>query len=213
MKAKRLLTGLFLMCTTLTATHANNDVKENNKKADAKQVLVVGLYDNVRSNYFPDDMITEETGIPADSIDIAYNRAIAENIAAATKGARDLIFVPACRQWGNVLNEIKLDGTEEDSYADLTAVDKAALENMLEEAGAEYLLILNQHYLKWQEQPMRTMFHFVTYSLYDKQKKEMTRGSNYFTCMKPEDVAEIRKSSRKSTSKIASAVIKTINNK
>lgn len=211
---KRLFTGILLAGMTLTATHAADDVKENRKKDNAKHVLVVGLNDNVRSNYFPGQMITEETGIPTDSIGVTYNRAIAENIATATKD-ENYVFVPACGQqkWGDVLNEIKLDGDNEESYADLSEVDNASMEKMLEEAGADYVLILNQHYLKWQEQPMRTMFHFVTYSLYDKDKKEITRGSNYFTCMKPEDADQIRKASRKSTSKIASTVIKNISNK
>lgn len=211
---KRLFVGMLLAGMAFTVIHAADDTKENRKKDNAKHVLVVGLNDNVRSNYFPGQMITEETGIPTDSIDVTYNRAIAENIATATKD-ENYVFVPACskQQWGNVLNEIKLSGSDEETYADLSEVDKASMEKMLDEAGADYVLILNQHYLKWQEQPMRTMFHFVTYSLYDKDKKEITRGSNYFTCMKPEDADQIRKTSRKSTSKIASTVIKNISNK
>ena len=83
----------------------------------------------------------------------------------------------------------------------------------MEEADGDYLLILNRHYLKWQDQPLRTLFHFVSYSLYDREKNEITHGTNYFTCMKPEGVKQFRKSSKKSSSKIASAIIRNINNK
>ena len=121
-------------------------------------------------------------------------------------------FIPATENLvnGQVLNEIKVNGESEDSYSDLSSVPTEELQKVLNNAGADYLLVLNQHYLKWQEQPLRTLFHIVSYTLFDKDKKEIYRGNNYFTCMNLENPDKVRKISRKSTSKIASSIIKTL---
>lgn len=206
------ITGLSLFLWVFVfAIGATESKKEENGNYPAKQILIVGLHDNVKSNYFYKGLIAEETGMQADSIDTAYNRIIAENIAAsASRGA--VRFIPATGRQidGQVLNEIRVNGESEDCYADLSAVPAAEWQKTLEKAGADYLLILNQHYLKWQDQPFRTLFHIVSYTLFDKEKKEIYRGNNYFTCMNLENPDKLRKISRKSSSKIASAIVKTL---
>lgn len=187
------------------------EIKKESENYHAKQILIVGLCDNVKSNYFYKGMIAEETGMKADSIDQTYNKIIAENIAASAK-KRDFRFIPASMASvsGKVLNEIKVNGESEDCYSDLSAVPTAELQQVLNSADADYLLVLNQHYLKWQDQPLRTLFHIVSYTLFDKDKNEIYRGNNFFTCMNLENPDKLRKSSRKSSSKIASTIIKTL---
>lgn len=187
------------------------EIKKESENYHAKQILIVGLCDNVKSNYFYKGMIAEETGMKADSIDQTYNKIIAENIAASAKKG-DCRFIPASMASvsGKVLNEIKVNGESEDCYSDLSAVPTAELQQVLDSADADYLLVLNQHYLKWQDQPLRTLFHIVSYTLFDKDKNEIYRGNNFFTCMNLENPDKLRKSSRKSSSKIASTIIKTL---
>ena len=65
---KSIILGLFAMASvaTVQAEEAGKEAVGKESSATVK-VLVVGL-DNVSSNYFPESMITEETGIPEDSI-------------------------------------------------------------------------------------------------------------------------------------------------
>ena len=187
----RIFTVMFFLAVASMAANA----KESKKEGDnyhAKQILIVGLHDNVKSNYL-------------------YNTIIAENIAASVKNG-DCKFIPAnaTQVTGQVLNEIKVNGESEDCYSDLSAVPTEELQKVLDNADADYLLVLNQHYLKWQDQPLRTLFHIVSYTLFDKDKNEVYRGNNFFTCMNLENPDKLRKSSRKSSSKIASSIIKTL---
>ncbi len=203
-------TVLFTLAVMTIAGNAKAGERENNNY-HAKQILIVGLHDNVKSNYFYNGMIAEETGMKADSIDQTYNNIIAENIASAIKNS-DCKFIPAQANQvsGQVLNEIKVNGESEDCYSDLSGVSTDELQKVLDKADADYLLVLNQHYLKWQDQPLRTLFHIVSYTLFDKDKKEICRGNNFFTCMNLEKPDKLKKSSKKSSSKIASIIIKTL---
>ena len=106
----RIFTVMFFLAVASIAANA----KESKKEGDnyhAKQILIVGLHDNVKSNYFYNGMIAEETGMKADSIDQTYNTIIAENIAASVKNG-DCKFIPAnaTQVTGQVLNEIKVNG-------------------------------------------------------------------------------------------------------
>lgn len=200
---------------TFTANAFAEDSNKGNKapnEDNTVKVLVVGLENNVSSNYFPTPMITEETGIPEDSIGDTYNRIITDNIISGNKN-KNYTFVSSENfpEADTLADEVKVNGEDEETYADLSQVNKDEYNKMLEEADADYVLFLNKHYLKWQDTPLRTLFHFVSYSLYDRNQNEVTKGNNYFTCMNLEKEDKLSKASRKSSSKIASAIIKSIN--
>lgn len=205
---KGIIFGLSVLGLSLSA-NAEDYVNENSN-VSTKKVLVIGL-DNVNSNYFPQSMITEETGIPTDSISYTYNKIITNNIIQSNKD-KDYTFVSpvVSSEINEIIDDIQLKGEEEERYIDLSSIDNNEYHRLIDASNADYVLFLNQHYLKWQEKPLRTLFHFVSYSLYDKNQKEITKGNNYFTCMNLEKADKLSKASRKSSSKIASIVIKSI---
>ena len=64
--------------------------------------------------------------------------------------------------------------------------------------------------LKYQEEPFKTIFHYVNYSLYDGNKKKLAQGSNYFTSINPQSEQQMLKASRKSTAKMLNDVESTL---
>lgn len=205
---KGIILGLSVLGLSLSANA--EDYVNKNSNVSTKKVLVIGL-DNVNSNYFPQSMITEETCIPTDSISYTYNKIITNNIIQSNKD-KDYTFVSpvVSSEINEIIDDIQLKGEEEERYIDLSSIDNNEYHRLIDASNADYVLFLNQHYLKWQEKPLRTLFHFVSYSLYDKNQKEITKGNNYFTCMNLEKADKLSKASRKSSSKIASTVIKSI---
>lgn len=149
---KNIILGLAAM-TFITTANAEDSNKENKTKDMQVKVLVVGL-DNVGSNYFPAPMITEETGIPQDSIGDTYNRIITNNIIQANKDKK-YTFVSSenLPDVNTLVTEVKVNGENEDTYADLSNVNKEEFSKILNEADADYVLFLNKHYLKWQDTP------------------------------------------------------------
>jgi len=206
---RKLILMTTLSCLFVTILQAGG--KENSSIPE-KQVLMFGLADNVKSNYFPKVMITEETGIRADMIDKEYNAIIMENIMASANGACN--FIPTSADTHAHLHKwcglIKVNGDGDESYSDVSSVPIDEYRNALDMEGAEYLLVLNQHYLKWQDKPMRTLFHIVSYTLFDKDKNEVYRGNGYFTCMNLEHPDKLRKISGKTSSRIASTIMSQI---
>lgn len=110
----------------------------------------------------------------------------------------------------DILEDIKTTGEGENQSSDLTFVNATQLRGMLEQAGADYLLLLDNHYLKYQEEPFKTIFHYVNYSLYDGNKKKLAQGSNYFTSINPQSEQQMLKASRKSTAKMLDDVESTL---
>lgn len=207
---KSIVLGLFVMASVMVVKAEEAGKGASGKNNAVVKVLVVGL-DNVNSNYFPESMITEETGIPEDSIGETYNRIITDNIIQANKD-KGVAFISSenISDADQLLGNVVVNGENEESYADVEQIDHKNYQQLMDEAQADYVLFLNQHYLKWQEKPLRTLFHFVSYSLYDKNQQEVTKGNNYFTCMNLEKADRLTKASRKSSSKIASAIVKSI---
>lgn len=201
--------GLCTLNFTLSAAAKNPENESCN--TSVKKVLIIGL-NNFSSNYYPKSMIAEETGIPADSICYTYNNIIANNIIKLNKDKNYLFEKPSnTQELCEEINSLTLKGEDEESFIDLKEMDDKKFNSIISAEKADYVLILNQHYLRWQEKPLRTLFHFISYSLYDKNKDEITKGNNYFTSMEPEEADKLYKSSRKSSSKIATSIIKTLN--
>ena len=209
---KSIVLGLWALACVATA-QASEMVNENHAERAASstvKVLVVGL-DHVHSNYYPGSMITEETGIPEDSLSETYNRIITDNIILSNKDKK-FAFISA-EQFSDakqLVGDPEICGEDEESYVDINQINRQNYSRLVDEVDADYVLFLNQHYLKWQEKPLRTLFHFVSFSLFDKDQQEVTKGNHYFTCMNLETADKLSKASRKSSSKIASKVIKSI---
>ena len=202
----RLILLTTLSCVFVIASQAK---EKGNNNLSAKNVLMLGLTDNVKSNYFPKRMITNETGIKEDMICREYNAIIMENIMASTSSNGACMFIPASSAY-NWVNLIRVEGEGDESYSDVSSVPIDEYREALDMAGAEYLLVVNQHYLKWQEKPMRTLFHIVSYTLFDKDQNEVYRGNSYFTCMNLETPDKLRKTSSKTSSRIASTITNQI---
>ena len=116
------LTALSI-CTSIHAENVSSNETTENEHSTVK-VLVIGLHDNVSSNYFPESLITEETGIPEESIDSTYNQIITKNIIETNKD-KHIVFIDSkgLDGIGNMINDITLTGNNEEQYADLSHIE------------------------------------------------------------------------------------------
>lgn len=203
------LLSLFV-CATGWAVEEN---EENAATAPAnRRILVVGLDRNIKSNYYDPEMLSEGTGIVKDSLSSVYNEVIEANLAKAAKDKSKYFLIPVKgNDWKDLTSDVVLKGDGEHVSSDWSHINANELRALMQKTSADYLLVLDTHYLKYQEKPFKTVFHFINYSLYNNNKEKLTQGSSYFTSFAPQSEKEMANSSRKSSQKILSDIIKTIN--
>jgi hypothetical protein len=204
------LWAIYLLLIPISFTGMAKDREGNPDNRHTTHILILGLKDNVKSNYFYKEAIAEATGVKADSIDREYNNIISENIAAAFPASGFKFKQANSALYELMAEKVAVQGEGENCSSDLSGISAEELQQALDKTGTEYLLVLNRHYLKWQEEPMRTIFHIISYTLFDKNRKAILKGSQFFTCINLESSDRIQQISRKSTSKIAAAVFKSL---
>ena len=190
---KRMLTMVCMSALLLTTVRAGRpaETAKSENEVKVKKILVVGL--------------------PEDSIDYVYNRAVADNIVRANKDRRYQFLRVEGASVSGWMERVSVKGEDEEAqYADLSQVDEAAYRQWMDTADADYMLLLNRHYLKWQEKPLRTLFHITSYSLYDNRHREVARGNHYFTSMALDNREQLEKDSRKTSSRIAQNVVRQL---
>lgn len=199
------LSGIAMAGNPLTEGTPEMEGNATNNSVKAHRILVMAIQDNVTSNYFVTDMLAENTQMQSDSVCYIYNKVIEDNLAQmAQKSKFPYTFVNenSIQGCNELLEDIKTTGEAEKQSSDLAFVNGKELKGMLDKAGADYLLLLDSHYLKYQEEPFKTIFHYVNYSLYDANKNKLGQGSNYFTSINPQSEQQMLKSSKKSTAKM-----------
>ena len=177
------------------------------------RILVVGLNDNVSSNHFLLSDLAEASATNVDSLSQLYNRIIIDNLSRNAREKGIGISAPTTEggaHWEKILKNAVLDGEFEDRTSDLSRVDADKFRNAMAGENAGYLLTLDCHYLKYQERPLLTLFHFVNYSLYDINEKKVASGQYYFTSFAPQNQKEMEKSSEKITRKILASIAKEL---
>jgi len=204
---RRILLLLFFINGLFTEMHARKGIASAAKERPVR-VLVVGAGDNVRSNYYYDDLIAEQTGIPVDSLELKLNHMVLSGLdeATASAGCDFIPLAPGNEGWTDVTSHLEVKGEGQNCSSSLAQLSNEAYQEVLDRAEAEYLLVLNQHYLKWQDEPMRTLFHILSYSVYDKDKRPIHSGSEFFASMKLENWERLNKLIKKPSGKIAKEV-------
>lgn len=190
-------------------------VKGNNENNNltVSRILVVGLNDNVSSNHFLLSDLAEATATNVDSLSHLYNKVIIDNLSRNAQKKGIGMYAPAAEThtlWGSILRNAVLDGEFEEKTSDLSRVDMDKYRTAMAGEKAEYLLTLDCHYLKYQERPLLTLFHFVNYSLYDANEKKVASGQCYFTSFAPQNLREMEKSSEKVSRKILDSIVKEL---
>lgn len=205
---------LALLCL-LSMPSVSFAVKGNNGNdaLSRSRILVVGLNDNVSSNHFLLSDLAEASATDVDSISHLYNKVIIDNLSRNAQKKGIGMFAPTSEShtlWGNILRNAVLDGEFEEKTSDLSRVDIEKYRTAMAGEKAEYLLTLDCHYLKYQERPLLTLFHFVNYSLYDVNEKKVASGQCYFTSFAPQNIREMEKSSEKLSRKILDSIVKEL---
>lgn len=177
--------------------------------ATSRKVIVVGLNDNVRSNYFNHALLAEDTGIAEDSICYVYNKVIEQNLRRLGGGISFECWTANQlngQLWRPLISSMAVQGEGPNVTSDLSHIDKSMLKAAMQQEGARYLLVIDAHYLDYREKPMPMLYHYVNYSCYDSDERKVATGQSYFPAYEPQGEKEMTRSSMKLTRKIVDRI-------
>ncbi|WP_129020599.1 hypothetical protein [Edaphocola flava] len=179
-------------------------------EAGKGHVLIITAADNIKSNHYYDDYIAKEMGVSVDSLDYYFNGSVTRHLQSLHEGALEYTLLSENDQPA-VKEDIEISGEAEGSVA---SVDKMSLEeyhSLLEKNHTEFLLVINQHYLKKMESgTMNTVFHIVSYTLFDKDKKQLNTSSLYYSTIKLDKPNKMESQLKKTAAKMASKLEKVV---
>ncbi len=123
---------VILMITCVNMVLASGKGTSTAEAVAAPKILVVAPSNNVNSDYYVADMLTEGTGICEDSVSYTYNNVIAKTLEQLAS-KENLVMLNGCSSVSsNLLQGAELKGSGEDAMVDMSKVDKKKLQLVMQ---------------------------------------------------------------------------------
>lgn len=180
---KKIILFVFVLCFL-------NVKAENQDKLNISKFLLISSPDNIKTKHYPLVMIAEALNVSKDSASYKLNSVIIENMIEIAP-----VFKTHYHQFG-------------DKKIEMAKVSKDEFKNMLTQAGADFIVLLEEYELIWKDEPFPALFHNIKYSVYNGEKELVKEGSNFYSTYDLVDEKELKKASRKCSKKIADNILK-----
>lgn len=168
-------------------------------------VLVVPTQLNVSSDYYPLDMIAESMNIQVDSVVPKLNAMVTNGLAE--NSTRFLIRQKT--ENTSTLQKITLRKiSTERSSADLSSLTDDEFNKLLGSDKAKYVVIISGYFIQRMEKPFPTIFHTISYTIYDSNRQKTMDGFEYFNTYDLKSYVEMEASNRKISKKMTQAILK-----
>ncbi len=179
MKNKTVMLALSFFLFAYLQAFANEYRKNGSQKPDIT-ILVIGFGDNVASNYFPKVEIAEKLKVSLEEIDSLLNQKLNNQVQALEIRRISFITKPTNKEIKYLRGHIHFHGEPGQISATINDKYKDFFINLLAEHKADYLLVYNEYFLRWQEVPFNTLFHIFSYTLFDQSLQEVSKGQDHF---------------------------------
>jgi hypothetical protein len=187
------LVSILVLFLTDTATALKKKKQDNNGGESGVVVLVVGFGNNVNSNFFPRVDMAQKMGVRQDEIDSLLNQKLLEGFSDVSVKNIDFINPSDFSLISQTRNCFEFTGDPGYIQPELIVAFEAQIQDLLELYNADYLLLYNQYYLRWQEEPVRTLFHIFSYTVFNKKMQAVSKGQEHFNTFSLVDSDEMKK--------------------
>jgi len=172
-------------------------------------VLIVPSQMNISSDYYPLDMIAESMNIQVDSVAPKLNAMVTNGLSK--NSTRFLIRqqTEASHSLENICQKIVLRkiSTERNS-ADLSRLTDDEFHKLLGSDRTNYIVIISGYFIQRMEKPFQTIFHTISYTVYDSNRKKTMDGDESFNTFDLKNYVEMEAGNRKLSKKITQAILK-----
>ncbi|MBN1117225.1 MAG: hypothetical protein JXA77_08480 [Bacteroidales bacterium] len=209
LKKTRTLTLFLIGCYLITSGFSPKGDKLDLASVSGNFV-VIGFHDNLNSNYYPKNMIAEKMGLGTEILDTLVNNLFLKEISSVKSSRFRFVCPSKDKEYMNLLGQIQYTGADDEKYTDISGVNNASLNLLLNKYNSEYIICFSQYYFKKQEKPFPTMFHIINYTIYNQQKKELIKGKVYTNTFDLVNLDEFESLLKKNAKKYISSIEKEL---
>jgi hypothetical protein len=175
---------------------------------DSQRIAFLGVgIDNLRSNYFSDEIIAGKMNVPEDSINETFNRHFYELLHDACLKSRKPNIVYCCFDEGRtILESVTYSNKGDEMESDLSGVPQELLNGFFEKTSTGRLMLIDQYYIKKEGYPYHNVSHIITYSVYDRNRAVIFRGRHQFSSLDMEDFDNYTKQFSKIAQKLLAKI-------
>jgi len=172
---------IYLLTAMLLIQPATLQANKNRKPAtQTRTILVVGFAGKVNSNFFPLATVAERMKIDQLRVDSVMHDKLVSSFTNLDKGNHIFIVLHDLDRVNRVRGYFSFTGEKEEIYPEINGAQSPKLKKIMEQYGADYVMVFGQYYLKWQEEPFNTLFHIFNYSVFGRNMEEVIRGKEHF---------------------------------
>ncbi|MDR1380760.1 MAG: hypothetical protein LBJ47_04690 [Tannerella sp.] len=179
-----------------------------NGERENERIAFLGIGSgNLRSNYYPDEIIAGKMNVPEDSINETFGRRFYEilNETCVRNGTPNIVY--CCFEEGRaILASVKYNSRGDEMESDLSAVSQERLDDFFEQTSTGYLMIIDQYYIKREGYPYHNVSHIVAYSVYDSKREIVFRGRHQFSSLDMEEFSRYTRQFSKIAQKLLAKI-------
>ncbi len=209
MKKTTIFLTILLFAGTLVC-EARSGSKSSPDKNGTVRIAFLGIdRENLRSNYYTSDVIAGKMDTTEEAIDQAFNTSFFIALeSACTRNNKIAAIFSCCEDAYTVLEAVEYVEEGDEIRSNLSVVPQASVEVLLEKTTADYLVLIDQYYIKKEGYPYNNISHIIGYSVYDENREVVSRGRHHFTSL---DIDNLNRYN-KQFSKVANKMLARLGN-
>jgi len=175
---------LFFSCLNLLAGNENKTNQNIN-------ILVVGFANNIQSDFIPKFTLAEKLHVGEHEFDALLHQKLIAGFSNLSIGTHQYIVLNNLNDVNQIRKLFQFHGENGELNFEFSPAQATELQEIMKEYQADFLLVFTQYDFKWQEIPVNTLFHILSYSVLDRNLVEIRKGQehfNTFTNFKPRDL-------------------------
>jgi hypothetical protein len=190
-----------LLVFVIMAAFATSNGFAGNDTPALRKILFVGLKGcYFSSDYYTGDQIAENFDVAPDAVDEFIN----DEFYGAFRdvaGKKNLHLSLCDEAAAQMISSLRYDYDGDVLYSNLSDIDEQEYRSVLQRSQAEYMLVIDQYYIKKEIYPYDSFTHMIHCSVYDASKNKVYDGHYRFTAFDLGSLPLLQKQIKKAADK------------
>ncbi|MCC8152828.1 MAG: hypothetical protein LIP01_00590, partial [Tannerellaceae bacterium] len=192
------------LCSAKEKAESKNSYHKN----ESARIAFLGVpMHNLRSNYFTNDLLAEKMDAPEDAIDEVFSKNFFTLLEkACTRTNKMEAVYCCCEDAQSILKTVDFIEEGDGIKSDFSTVPAESIDALLEKTMADYIVLIDQYYVKKEGYPYNNISHIISYSVYDENRTIVSQGRHHFTSLDMDELSRYNKQFSKAAHKLIAKI-------